>query len=123
MIFPNLFWNVHPAAATNTDIAFKGFLTQYGGIGSSFIAEAFWNFGYGSLFIALIFGILVGTLTKNISKYSWYQNSRMFYLSIFIAQICLFYVRSDTISFWRNFVYYGIAPLLLTVLLSKDKKR
>lgn len=122
MIFPNLFWDVHPAALTNTDIVFKGFLTQYGGIGSSFIAEAYWNFGYWSLFMALIFGILIGVLTKKIAKYSCYKNSKMFYLTIYLAQISLFYVRSDTVSFWRNFIYYGVAPLLLTGFLSQKKK-
>lgn len=122
MIFPNLFWDVHPAALTNTDIVFKGFLTQYGGIGSSFIAEAYWNFGYGSLIIALIFGILIGILTKKMAKYSLLKNSKMFYLTIYLAQISLFYVRSDTVGFWRDFVYYGIAPLILTTLLSQKKK-
>lgn len=122
MIFPNLFWDIHPAAATNTDIVFHGFLTQYGGIGSSFVAEAYWNFGYLSFFIVFIFGLLIGTLTKKIAKYSCYQNPKMFFLTIYIAQFSLFYVRSDTISFWRNITYYGIAPLILTVLLSKKKK-
>jgi len=123
MLFPNLFWAVHPAAATNTDIVFKGFLTSYGGIGSSFIAESYWNFGYGSILMALIFGILIGIITKKIAKFSWQQNPKMFYLAIYVAQICLFYVRSDTISFWRNFVYYGIIPLLLSSLITNKSKR
>lgn len=122
MIFPNIFWEVHPAALTNTDIVFKKFLTQYGGIGSSFIAEAYWNFGYGSIFIALIFGILIGVLTKKIAKYAWSENPKMFYLTIYIAQISLLYVRSDTVSFWRNLMYYGVVPLLLAKLLSQKKK-
>ena len=122
MIFPNLFWDVHPAALINTDIVFKGFLTQYGGIGSSFIAEAYWNFGYVSLFISFIFGILIGILSKKMAIYSMFKNSKMFYLTIYLAYISLFYIRSDTVSFWRNFIYYGVAPLLLIRLFSQMKK-
>ncbi|MBU3197378.1 O-antigen polysaccharide polymerase Wzy family protein [Clostridium algidicarnis] len=121
MLIPNLFWDVHPAAKTNTDIVFKGFITEYGGIGSSFIAESYWNFGGLSIFIALIFGILIGSLTKKILKYSKEGNSIKFYLYIYIAQFSLFYVRSDTVSFWRNLIYFGITPIIMVILLSKPK--
>lgn len=121
MLFPNLFWDVHPAANTNTDIVFKGFLTKYGGMGSSFIAEAYFNFGMFSLLLAPLFGILIGILTKKIIKHSKEQNIIKFYLFIYIAQFSLFYVRSDTVSFWRNFIYYGIIPIFITVLLTKKR--
>ncbi len=119
MLMPNLFWDVHPAAKSNTDIVFKGFLTQYGGIGSSFIAESYYNFGFLCIVLALIFGVLIGILTKNIMKYSKEWNVRKFYLYIYIAQFSLFYVRSDTVGFWRNFVYYGLLPIMIASLLSK----
>lgn len=123
MLIPNLFWDVHPAANINTDIVFKSFLTKYGGIGSSFIAESYWNFGYFSLILSLAFGIFIGIITKNIAKYAASANSKMFYLSIYIGHLFLFYVRSDTVSFWRNFIYYGIVPLLIISLLSQIRTK
>lgn len=122
MLFPNLFWDVHPAAASNTDIVFRRFLTQYGGIGSSFIAEAYYNFGFLCILLAPLFGILIGILTKNIIKYSRQNNYSKFYLYIYVAQFTLFYVRSDTVSFWRNFVYYGVIPLCFLKLISLKNK-
>lgn len=119
MLIPNFFWDVHPAAKSNTDIMFKGFLTQYGGIGSSFISEAYYNMGYYSIFMAILFGVLIGIVTKNIVKYSRERNVMKFYLYIYIAQFSLFYVRSDTVSFWRNFIYYGVIPIIFSVLISK----
>jgi len=118
MIFPNLFWDVHPAALTNTDIVFKNFYTQYGGIGSSFIAEAYWNFGYFSIILALVFGVIIGTLTKQMAKYAANRNTRMFFLVVYALQVILTYVRSDTITFWRNFTYYGVLPVIVAWLLS-----
>jgi hypothetical protein len=119
MVIPNLLWDVHPAAKVNTDIVFKGFLTKYGGIGSSFIAESYYNMGDLSLLTALLFGVLIGTLSKKIIKYSKEKNTMKFYLYIYIAQFSLFYVRSDTVSFWRNYIYYGMVPLLFVFILSK----
>lgn len=119
MLVPNLFWDVHPAAGINTDITFKHFLTNYGGIGSSFIAEAYWNFGKYALFLAVIFGILIGLLTNLMAKFSAQKNIVKFYLIIYIAQFTLFYVRSDTVNFWRNFIYFGVIPIVISYLLSE----
>lgn len=118
MLFPNIFWEVHPAAAVNTDIIFSRFLTNYGGIGSSFIAEAYWNFGNFSLVFMLFFGILIGFITKSIAKYSFNGDGVRFFLSIYLGWIVLTYVRSDTISIWRNFVYYGFSLIVIAHLMN-----
>lgn len=122
MLFPNLFWDVHPAAKINTDIVFKGFLTSYGGIGSSFIAESYWNFGYYSLLVALFFGLLIGGLTIRITKYSVRKNTINFFLSVYLAYLSFFFVRVDAGGFLRNFFYYGLSPVFLAILLSKIRK-
>lgn len=116
MLVPNLFWKVHPAANINTDIVFSSFLTQYGGIGSSFIAEAYWNFGYYSLLLMIAFGGFVGTITKKITEFSKKGQAVRFFFALYAGKIFLTYVRSDTVSFWRNFVYFGLFPILLAGL-------
>ena len=123
MLVPNLFWDVHPAAQINTDIIFKSYLSNYGGIGSSFISEAYWNFGYYSLILAILYGALIGFLVKSTFRNVSKNNFVKVYLAIYISQISLFYVRSDTVSFWRNFVYYGLGPLLVVYLLTLTSKR
>ncbi|NTY10690.1 O-antigen polysaccharide polymerase Wzy [Exiguobacterium sp. JMULE1] len=47
-LVPNFFWDVNPAAIGGVDQVFKNFLFKDSGIGSSFIIEAYYNFGlYG----------------------------------------------------------------------------
>lgn len=123
MLFPNVFWEVHPAAAVNTDIIFSGFLTQYGGIGSSFIAEAYWNFGQFSFIFIFFIGNLLGLITKKIAMYAEKGNVIKFFLFIHVARIVFTYVRSDTVSFWRNFVYYGVVPIVLVYLIEQFARK
>ena len=121
-LFPNLFWDIHPAS-TNTDIIFKGYLTSYGGIGSSFIAEAYYNFGEFSLLIMPIFGWLLGYLCHQTKIAVKFHSSMLFYICMYTSSFVLFYVRSDTISFFRNFVYFAIVPCFFAkILTSKNKK-
>ncbi len=118
-IIPNLFWDIHPAS-TNTDIIFKNFFTSYGGIGSSFIGEAYYNFGKFSLFLMIIFGWLLGYLCKETKKAVLLNSYTLFYLCMYVSLITLAFIRSDTITFWRNFIYYGISPVIISkIILSK----
>lgn len=121
MLFPNLFWDVHPAASINTDLVFQKYLTQYGGIGSSFIAEAYYNFGEKSLFLAPFFGVLLAVITKSFNKYSK-TSPIMFFLTAYTAHIVLFFVRTDTLSLIRSIVYYGFSPIILALLINFFKK-
>ncbi|WP_026831974.1 O-antigen polysaccharide polymerase Wzy [Exiguobacterium undae] len=122
MILPNVFWDVHPATSSNTDLAFQDFLTIYGGIGSSFIAEAYYNFGKYSISTAAIFGCIVAFVTYKIKVSAKNKNLIQFYIYIYASSLILIYVRSDTVSFLRNITLYAVAPLLLGWLISKISK-
>lgn len=120
-VFPNLFWDIHPAS-TNTDMIFKGYFTSYGGIGSSFIAEAYYNFGQFSLLIMPIYGWLLGYLCNKTKRAVESHSIMTFYMCMYISSVVLFYLRSDTITFMRNFTYYAVIPCVLALIISSSKK-
>ncbi|WP_290721536.1 MULTISPECIES: O-antigen polysaccharide polymerase Wzy [Exiguobacterium] len=119
MIFPNLFWDVHPATSSNTDLAFQDFLTIYGGVGSSFVAEAYYNFGKYSIILAIFFGTIVSHITYKIKSSSENKDVIIFYIYVYASSLLLIYVRSDTVSFLRNMILYAITPLVLGWFISK----
>lgn len=116
-VMPNLFWAVHPAIAhgtygewliwtVNQYIAFRG-----GGIGFSFIAEAYINFGwYGAPVILGIMGYLFGRFTLWGNKSN--NPAGIATLASFLAFI-LFFARGESISSFRPIVWYSLAPFLL----------
>ena len=112
-LLPNLFWDVNPAAVGGVDQVFKSFLLHYGGMGSSFIIEAYYNFGHYGLLIMPIFGYLIGRLHFSIVKASLTNNYLKLFMGIYLTTIVLWFVRSETITFWRNFGYYTVIPLIM----------
>ena len=93
---------------------FKGFINLYGGgIGSSYIAEAYWNFGYYSLFIMLIIGFIIGRLNKMFDKAVIENNYLKIFMTTYIFTIISFYVRSDTRTFCRNFVWFCVPMIII----------
>lgn len=122
-LIPNLFWDVHPAANGGVDQVFKSFLMEDSGIGSSFIIEGYYNFGRYGLIIMPIFGFLVGKIYYGILKSSKSKNYLSFYIYISLVPIFLWFIRSETITFWRNFGYYIIFPIILIVCYSLYAKK
>lgn len=120
-ILPNGFTgNYFNTIAKSTDDTFKGYINSYGsGIGSSYIAEAYWNFGYFSLLLMIVFGFLLGKLCTKLNESIEYNNYATMYIVIYCLVIISFYVRSDTRTFYRNLVWFGL-PLLF---LYKQKEK
>lgn len=115
-LLPNLFWDVNPAAVGGVDQVFQSFLVQSGGIGSSFIIECYYNFGSYSLVFMPVFGFLLGKLYFYMVRGSANKDYLMVYVTVYLSTFILWYVRSDTVSFWRNFAYYAIFPVLIAVM-------
>jgi oligosaccharide repeat unit polymerase len=122
-IFPNLFWDVHPVAKVSVDSVFKAFVTPYGGIGSSFIAEAYYNFGYPSIIIMPIIGWLLYKLFIMMSRSALDNDIGKGFLSIYIFSFSLFFIRSDTTPFWRNLVYFGVIPYYAYLIIRNSLNR
>jgi len=125
-VFPNLFWTVHPALANGSPAlwlvrrvapwsAVKG-----GGLGYSFIAEAYLNFGtVGCVFVAAILGFMLARAVR------WADAVRYplgFALVAASLSTCLKYVRADSTELVRPLVWYAILPCLLVLLVSKRRK-
>ncbi len=119
-LFPNLFWDAHPAANVSVDSVFKSFLTSSGGIGSSFIAEAYYNFGYSSLLLMPIIGIALFKLFNKMEIASKSDDRAKGFLTLYIFCFTLFFVRTDTVAFWRNLAYYGIFPYVMFYIVKKS---
>ena len=121
-ILPNgLTGNYYNTIARSTDDTFKGYINAYGsGIGSSFIAEAYWNFGYFSLLLMVVLGFLLGKLCTKLNYAIESNDFVRIYIVTYSLIIISFYVRSDTRTFYRNFVWFGL-PLLLLYKYKEQK--
>lgn len=116
-IIPNFFAEVHPAKAYGTPSDWlvwtvnPYFAREGGGLGYSFIAEAYLNFGWiGGLILLIILGFLTGklhtlTLDKNrLGKIALVASFMAFYLK---------YARADINSVIRPLIWYAFIPYLL----------
>jgi oligosaccharide repeat unit polymerase len=128
-IVPNLFWDLHPSVArgtyahwliwnVNPYIASRG-----GGIGYSFIAEAYINFGWlGTPIFMFILGYLFIRLV--IWADSSNNPAKIAMLASFLS-FFLFYVRDESTSIIRPLFWYSLIPYLFTYFFKsilKSKK-
>ena len=89
------------------------------GLGASYISEGFWNFGYGSLIIFLIFGCLLGLLERKfieLCNSNGKKNATTVFVAVYLMFYILFRVRGEFLSFGREMVYYVLIPLFLCKL-------
>lgn len=122
-ILPNGLTGNYYASVPGVDEAFHGFLSYYAGIGSSFIAEAYYNFGYASYVIEFIYGVLLGKLCYGIENNINKRDFKKTFLFLGIFAIICFYVRSDTRTFFRNFVWFYLPLYLMASVKIKGKRR
>lgn len=120
-ILPNgLTGNFYTKVGSADDV-FKGYLNQYGsGIGSSYIAEAYWNFGYASLIIIFIFGLLLGKLSGILDLAILNRDYVRIFILTYMFITVAFYVRSETSTFFRNIVWFGL-PIVFVAKQLKVK--
>lgn len=92
----------------SVDEVFSSYLTSYGGVGSSFIAEAYFNFGAWSVAVFFIFGVFVA-LVQNVVERSYEKGS---YGTLFACcasfMLISFYIRSDVRTFLRYFIWSAL---------------
>ncbi len=121
-VLPNGVTGNYYAKVLGVDEVFQGYLAIYGGgIGSSFIAEAFYNFGKLSYIVMIIFGYLFGIMCKKIEQGIVSGNFRKIYLYTSIFAIIIFYIRSDTRTFFRNFIWFYLPVYLLSGMVTEKE--
>ena len=97
----------------NTDMVFKSYITEYGGVGSSFVAESFFNFGWGGLLLLFILCYIFGNIISQMNKAIDNDDALNGFLPIYSFSMIIFFVRSDTVTFFRNYVWFGLTLYFL----------
>jgi len=90
------------------------------GMGSSFIAEFYWNFGLFFIVAVFIFGVFIGKLS-NICRFRRYKNNLSIYIYAYLSSLMCFCVRTDTVSLIRYSLLY-IVFIVLLIQIVKNKK-
>lgn len=124
--FPNLFWDIHPTVAHGLYanwlvwLVDPTFAARGGGLGYSFLAEAFINFGYA---FSLLFLVLLGFLLGKFVAWGDDKSSpaKLATLAIGISFL-LFLARGETASYVRPILWYTIIPYVALLELSKIKR-
>lgn len=113
-VIPNLFWDLHPAVKYGslsrwlTKTVDPFFFHRGGGLGYSFIAEAYANFGWiGTPIVIGLIGFFLARLA------AWPTGSED-YAGIAVVSVCmatlLFWVRGDANFVFRPLVFYAFVP-------------
>lgn len=110
-ILPNGLTNNAYLESKSVDEVFSSYLTSYGGVGSSFIAEAYFNFGNWSVIVFFLYGALIALLQNAVER----SYEKGFYGTLFAScasfmQIS-FFIRSDVRTFPRYFVW-SVLPVI-----------
>lgn len=111
-IIPNIFGLPYDS----TDHIFSQLYTVTdAGMGSSYIAEGFWNFGYFSIIYYIFFGWIWGSLEEQFKKLcNEGGTAENVYIVVYLMFFLIFTVRTDMLEIARSFVYYCLFPILLT---------
>lgn len=114
---PNIGWDVHPTTAHGT---LSNWLVRTvepmtakrgGGLGYSFIAEAYANFGWAGVpVVLLVIGWGAGRLSAATSNN---RNPAALAMAATLLSFALIYARAETADFIRNVCWYAAAPYLL----------
>ena len=118
---PNLGWELHPSAANALYKWFvwtvdPAFAAIGGGLGFSFIAEAYVNFGFwGAPLVTCLIGYGVGRMSR------WTEHAQPAALAAAAVSLSylLFYARSETTDAFRGIVWYSMFPYLAVDLMPR----
>lgn len=92
------------------------------GMGSSFIAEAYHNFGIFSFVWVLIFGIAIGKMLTVFNNEYQTENNFDLYKYVYISSLFCFAIRTDLVSIPRYYVYYVLLIQLMIILIYNHRK-
>jgi oligosaccharide repeat unit polymerase len=119
---PNIAWSVHPTMVHGT---LSGWLVHTvmpqaaalgGGLGYSYIAEAYENFGWiGVPCVLLVFGWTAGMLSETIRRRS---DPAILAMAATLLLSAILYARAESADLVRSACWYSIVPYLLIRLLS-----
>lgn len=111
-ILPNGATGNYYNSVPSVDELVAPYLTSYGGVGSSFVAEGFLNFGPWCLLLFFGYGLLIAWMTNLAEK----ELSKGNLMALFMVAACFlafsFFIRSDVRTFPRTFLW-EIMPIVI----------
>ena len=119
-IFPNIFWDIHPSIAHSpgTRLLWEvapSTAANGGGIGFSYISEAFLNFGWlGAPIAVFLLGYGFGRLTRWLD--ACHDTGRLAVAATALMPLIL-YARSESGGVLRGVIWFAILPYLVVVIL------
>jgi hypothetical protein len=121
-ILPNAITGNYYVKTPEVDSGFKDYINPLSGIGSSFIAEGYYNFGWWSLLLFTFYGYLLGVLCNKLERSVNLRNYPKIFLLIGIFCIVILYVRSDTRTFFRYLVWNYVPIYLYCKIIATKRK-
>ena len=101
ILIPNIFWEINPGLVDGTlESLVSPFIRSgtVGGIGGSFLAEIYYNFGYFSYLFLPIYGIILARLSRLLDFRTCNTNKLKFYLSIYMFTNVIWIIRSEILT-------------------------
>ncbi|MFG6496245.1 O-antigen polysaccharide polymerase Wzy [Fictibacillus sp. UD] len=120
--FFNFMGPIHPSREhAMLDLWLQNYLGLSYGPGFSMVAESYYNFGWGGIFLFVFWGFLFG----KILGYKKYENLINHPLKLFIIisviSTCFTLPRIHTLLFVRTIIYYVLIPCLIIILVRNNK--
>lgn len=123
MIFsaiPNLWGGVHPSSI-DVDSVFSPLYSKTTGLGSSFIAEAYWNFGIFSMVFCFVLGKLFTYIDiglNNVCRLNEKDYRLKAYFYFYLCFLLIFWVRSSCNGFGRS-ILFALVPIVMSRIIIK----
>lgn len=117
---PNFWGGVHPSSI-DVDSVFSPLYTNLCGLGSSFIAEAYWNFGFFSILFCAFLGMVFAKYDKKLRELCENSENHIeIYWRFYISFLLVFWVRSSCNGFGRSLLY-GLLPIIMSEIRVKKR--
>lgn len=114
IIIPNLFGYKRIFYTDNTDDAFKMYINKGStGLGSSFISESYYCFGFFGVICVMLLGYFISRLSVKIINCSYESNVLKVFIYYYLTNCIIFTIRGDTFNIASSVFQYAILPIIL----------
>lgn len=119
-VVPNLWGGIHPSSI-DVDSVFSPLYSKTTGLGSSFVAEAYWNFGFLSIIFCFILGKLFTYIDIRLNeacRFDTDDNKLKAYIYFYLCFLLIFWVRSSCNGFGRSLLF-AVVPIVMNKITIK----
>lgn len=122
LLIPNVFWDINPGLVDGT---LEGLVSPYirqgtvGGVGGSFIAEIYYNFGYFGYISFPLIGFFLSKLNNILSLKTKKVNKLNFFFSIYLFTVVIWVIRSEMMTVGKEVLYFAVFPIIFIKLVNK----